>query len=86
MSEAEDKFTEVVRAAMVSTLELHDAEMTDGLFESLAQSIVGSLKLDNWWIHPSRGILEVEEYDWLDWYDDSDQWNVWTRNEGDDDE
>lgn len=86
MSEAEDKFTEVVRLAMVSALDAADAEMTDSLFESLAQSVVGSLKMDEWFIH-SEVIHVLEEADWTDWEDGSILYHTWVSDEsGEDDE
>lgn len=83
MSEAEEKFRAVVRQALIDCAAL-TPDRED--LEDYVDAVVGSLKLDNWWIHPTLGILEVEYYEWVEWEDGLDQWDVWTFNEGEDDE
>lgn len=77
MSEAEEKFRAVVEQALC------DTGVTGHVIEDYVDSIVGSLKLDDWFIRDGH-IQEIQETDWLDYGDDWTLYNVWVTREEED--
>lgn len=89
MSEAEEKFKRVVWQAIWDAVDLINPNLIEPLVyadvDSFTDAVVGSLKLDDWFIS-RRGIHEIQEYDWRDTNFDADEYVVYTNILEEDDE
>lgn len=74
MTKGEALLRAVIEQAIVDVQE----NLSRPILKDYEDAIVGSLKLDDYFIKDGQ-ILEVQEYDWIDYADMSAEYTVWTE-------